>query len=212
MGDQASERFEKKWQMSALEFHWDAHVKQCQLEDRVRGAGGRAACWPREAAVLGCCSRSWTDGALPCSAAGQRTPAAAAARPPGALAAAAAADARPAPSTPLCARVAQQLEAESKSLPDKLQEVTAELQELTRKVGGRSAGCCELLWGAAGSCGALGPSAVAACTLRALQGLGRAQGWPADASTHTARTAAPCQNHRRWRRTARRCRRARAAR
>lgn len=51
MGDQASERFEKKWQMSAIEFHWDAHIKQCQLEDRVRsccacawlllGVGGR---------------------------------------------------------------------------------------------------------------------------------------------------------------------------
>ncbi|KAL4421258.1 hypothetical protein ABPG75_010549 [Micractinium tetrahymenae] len=61
MGDQASERFEKKWQMSAIEFHWEAHVKQCQLEDAAA-------------------------------------------------------------------------EAESKSLPDKLQEVTAELQELTRKV------------------------------------------------------------------------------
>lgn len=61
MGDQASERFEKKWQMSAMEFHWEAHVKQCQLEDAAA-------------------------------------------------------------------------EAESKSLPDKLQEVTAELQELTRKV------------------------------------------------------------------------------
>ncbi|KAI3423977.1 hypothetical protein D9Q98_009811 [Chlorella vulgaris] len=61
IGDQSSERFEKKWAMSALEYHWEAHIKQCALEDA-------------------------------------------------------------------------QLEAESKSLPDKLQEVTAELQELTRKV------------------------------------------------------------------------------
>lgn len=40
--------------------------------------------------------------------------------------------------------MAQQLEAESKSLPDKLQEVTAELQELTRKVGAGGAA-----WGGA---------------------------------------------------------------
>lgn len=39
MGDQASERFEKKWQMSAIEYHWEAHVKQCQLEDAVRWVG-----------------------------------------------------------------------------------------------------------------------------------------------------------------------------
>lgn len=38
MGDQASERFEKKWAMSAIEYHWDAHLKQCALEDKV-GAG-----------------------------------------------------------------------------------------------------------------------------------------------------------------------------
>ena len=63
MGDQACERFEKKWQMSGIEFHWNTHKRQCELED-------------------------------------------------------------------------EQLEAESKSLPDKLQAVTAELQELTRKVGG----------------------------------------------------------------------------
>lgn len=34
MGDQASERFEKKWAMSAIEYHWDAHLKQCALEDK----------------------------------------------------------------------------------------------------------------------------------------------------------------------------------
>jgi hypothetical protein len=83
MGDQASERFEKKWAMSAMEFHWEAHKKQCALEDAA-------------------------------------------------------------------------LEAESKALPDKLQEVTAELAELTRKVGRRRPGrglparrgwhegCCEV--------------------------------------------------------------------
>jgi hypothetical protein len=36
MGDQASERFEKKWQMAAIEFHWDAHKRQCELENAVR--------------------------------------------------------------------------------------------------------------------------------------------------------------------------------
>ena len=67
MGDQACERFEKKWQMSGIEFHWSTHKRQCELED-------------------------------------------------------------------------EQLEAESKSLPDKLQAVTAELQELTRKVGAARGG------------------------------------------------------------------------
>jgi hypothetical protein len=71
MGDQACERFEKKWQMSGIEFHWNTHKRQCELED-------------------------------------------------------------------------EQLEAESKSLPDKLQAVTAELQELTRKVGGRVLRVAEL--------------------------------------------------------------------
>ena len=41
---------------------------------------------------------------------------------------------------PCFVSLAQQLEAESKSLPDKLEAVTAELQELTRKVG---ACCCQ---------------------------------------------------------------------
>lgn len=36
IGDQSSERFEKKWAMSALEYHWEAHIKQCALEDAVR--------------------------------------------------------------------------------------------------------------------------------------------------------------------------------
>lgn len=83
MGDQASERFEKKWAMSAIEFHWEAHKKQCALEDAA-------------------------------------------------------------------------LEAETKALPDKLQEVTAELTELTRKVGsrgwqlGRQPGGAEDVLGGAG--------------------------------------------------------------
>lgn len=38
VGDQTSERFEKKWAMSAIEYHWEAHIKQCALEDKV-GAG-----------------------------------------------------------------------------------------------------------------------------------------------------------------------------
>ena len=33
MGDQASEKFEKRWSMNATEWHWEAHLKRCALED-----------------------------------------------------------------------------------------------------------------------------------------------------------------------------------
>lgn len=117
MGDQASERFEKKWQMSAIEFHWEAHTKQCALEDKVRCCAGCLAGHQRRQEAGGCCwwvllSHEPPPSAYPSDPAPTRLPA---------------------------FPVPQQLELESKSLPDKLQEVTAELQELTKKV---RAGLC----------------------------------------------------------------------
>ena len=125
MGDQASERFEKKWAMSAIEVHWEHHMKACQLEDAVR------ACCVQQGCAGG---RADAGTATSCATARERTCAA----PGPSCSASVSLAPLPPPVLTLCAVCCcpplQQLEAETQSLPDKLQAVTAELQELTRKV------------------------------------------------------------------------------
>lgn len=152
MGDQASERFEKKWQMSAIEYHWDAHVKQCQLEDAVRlpppYCRALPAVPPAAACLAWCrcpCPALLSAACLPGGPRLGRLSVSGSSREPqhtrrqsllaaplclGIL--------LTRPGKPALALLLQAAEAESKSLPDKLQEVTAELQELTRKVRARS--------------------------------------------------------------------------